>query len=739
MSRLTFNPGLPAILIGILVLAGMSFLSWMAWRRSVTRRRSFVWLESLRWILTLLAVITLWKPEWVTIEQPTSQPEIVILSDRSRSMETEDVVAEGGASVESRAAWLAKQEAAEFWSSLQDRYSVERRDFSAPSDPSDTDPDNAAAVLLEGTDINSALDDALRSHRNLRAVLLLSDGDHNLGESPMQSATRLRLRQIPVYAIAAGSSRTLPDLELPTVSAPTYGIIGEPMLIPFTIRSSLTRDVEVAVRLTTDAGESLTKQVVLPAMRETQEGIFWTPATEGTVALSLEVPLQPDELRRDNNRQEFQISARRESLRVLVVESLPRWEYRYLRNALSRDPGVEVSCLLFHPGLGPGDGVDYIHSFPDSIDQLSEFDVVFLGDVGIGPGELTEEDCNRLRGLVEQQASGLVFLPGPRGRQFTLLDTALAELMPVLLDDANLKGSGAPAPSALVLTNLGKGNLLTLLADSEGENPGVWRDLPGFYWHAPVLKSKAGSEVLAVHESLRNQFGRIPLLVTRPAGNGKVLFMGIDGAWRWRRGVEDKYHYRFWGQVARWMSYQRHMSEGERVRLIYSPDRPRSGQAITLTATVMDAAGSPVQGGNVRAEITGPNGNREIVSLNPGESGWGVFFSRFTAQSPGTYQVRIEAPGAGAVHETEILVQGEAREQIGRPARRDLLQEVADYTGGRLGTTADLVGFVASIQALPSPEPVIRTVRLWAHPAWAGLLIFLFTVFWTGRKLAGVI
>ena len=36
---------------------------------------------------------------------------------------------------------------------------------------------------------------------------------------------------------------------------------------------------------------------------------------------------------------------------MLVVESYPRWEYRYLRNALSRDPGVELSCLLFHPGL----------------------------------------------------------------------------------------------------------------------------------------------------------------------------------------------------------------------------------------------------------------------------------------------------------------------------------------------------------------------------------------------------
>ena len=57
-----------------------------------------------------------------------------------------------------------------------------------------------------------------------------------------------------------------------------------------------------------------------------------------------------------------------------------------------------------------------------------------------------------------------------------------------------------------------------------------------------------------MHQESSNAFGRIPLLVTRTFGAGKILFMGTDGAWRWRRGVEDLYHYRFWGQVVRWMS-----------------------------------------------------------------------------------------------------------------------------------------------------------------------------------------
>ena len=238
---------------------------------------------------------------------------------------------------------------------------------------------------------------------------------------------------------------------------------------------------------------------------------------------------------------------------MLVVESYPRWEYRYLRNALSRDPGVELSCLLFHPGLSkPGGGnKDYIKQFPAGKDELARFDVVFLGDVGVEDGQLTTEQCRLLKGLVEHQASGLVFMPGWQGREFSLLETELGDLCPVVLDPSQPGGWGARVANHFELTELGRRSLLTKLADTQDDNAEVWEGLPGFQWYAPVLRAKAGSDVLAVHKDASNEFGRLPLLVTRTFGAGKVLFMGTDGAWRWRKGVEDKYHYRFWGQVVR--------------------------------------------------------------------------------------------------------------------------------------------------------------------------------------------
>ena len=133
------------------------------------------------------------------------------------------------------------------------------------------------------------------------------------------------------------------------------------------------------------------EQQSLKAMQGPPLGVHVMPELDVEV-LTLDVPKHPDETQGDNNRLLAPIAIREEKLRVLVVESLPRWEYRYLRNALSRDPGVDVRCLLFHPGLSKvgGGNKDYIKQFPAGLDELSKFDVVFLGDIGVEGGSLAK-------------------------------------------------------------------------------------------------------------------------------------------------------------------------------------------------------------------------------------------------------------------------------------------------------------------------------------------------------------
>ena len=720
----------PSLLAGLAFLIAAAWLSLQQYRRTGARRLIF-WLEILRWIIIGLLFLTLLQPELRRLIRPKTQPEIVVLCDRSRSMTTADVLTP--TNVLPRTDWLEQQKARRFWQPLETRYTVREEDFSTP-------PTNAAdSRVEEGTDINAALESALAGAQNLRAVVLLSDGDWNLGKSPVTAATRYQANNVPIFAVGVGSEKYLPDLALTSVAVPSYGLVGEQVFIPFTICSHLDREVKTRVQLLVGGSEATSKEVTIPANGQIQDAVMWLPQHDGANALTLKFPVEREETRADNNQQIFSIQIRRETLRVLVIDSVPRWEYRFLHNALSRDPNVEVRCLLLHPGMRPGGGRDYLDRFPDSRDKLAPYDVVFLGDVGIGDNELTAEQAEWLKGLVEQQGSGLVFLPGHRGRQVTWADSALENLNPVIFDTTKPNGLTTPMPVPLNLTRIGRSHLLTMLANSEEANALVWQTLPGFNWCAGVERARPGSEVLGVHDSMANQYGRLPLLVTRQAGNGKTLFLGTDSAWKWRRGVEDMYHYRFWGQVVRWMSYQRHRAHEEGFRLSFTPDSPALGETVTFNTTVIDPNGMPLNDGRVTAEITTPKGQVARQTLTPVPGGWGVYRGEFMAEQRGKYGVKLFCEQTQHELRAELDVRGIVREEVGRPAQPESLKEIAGITRGRYGTAEELATFVSTLATMPEPEPLEQRVRLWSHPVWGGLLLLLLTAYWVGRKLGGLI
>ncbi len=700
----------------------------MAWQRSGYARAQGI-LEFIRLVIVVLLATMLNQPEWVEEFRPEENPQVLILVDNSPSMMTLDVESTiTGSKTTSRKEAIASLTAESAWAILAERMDVTIQPFG-----------NAAAGTR--SDLFTPLKQAPNKFSNLIGAVLISDGDWNEGQPPVQAATSVRMKEIPIFTVPVGSPVRLPDVELLSLGAPTFGVAGKAVRIPFTVESTLPREFITTVKLKSSSGEEITRDVRISPMGRTSDSLLWSPESTGDFTLTLTVPKHTDDTLPDNNQLTAPIAIREEKLKVLVVESFPRWEYRYLKNALSRDPGVEVSCLLFHTGLDKvgGGSKDYIKEFPGGLDELSKFDVVFLGDVGLEEGQLTTENCRLLKGIVEHQASGLVFMPGGRGRQVSLQQTELDDLYPVIMDELQPDGWGSRTPGHFELTELGRRSLLTRLADTRDDNLSVWEDLPGFQWYAAVVRAKTGCETLAVHQDIANKHGRIPLLVTRTFGAGKVLFMGTDGAWRWREGVEDKYHYRFWGQVVRWMAYQRNMAKGETMRLYYAPDQPQVRQTLVLHANVVEASGEPLAKGDVTARITSPLGKAETVRFTSSGDEWGVFDGRFTSEESGNHQVRLFCKQTNATLDTSFFVQGDAAETPGKPARPEVMEEIARVSHGKVLAPDEREQLVQSLASLPEPSPSIRRVQLWSHPATVGLILLLLTIFWIGRKAVGLV
>ena len=84
-------------------------------------------------------------------------------------------------------------------------------------------------------------------------------------------------------------------------------------------------------------------------------------------------------------------------------------------------------------------------------------------------------------------------------------------------------------------------------------------------------------------------------------------------------------------------------------------------------------------------------------------------------------------------------MQGLNREQQGRLARFDVLDEIAKITEGKLVPVSEVPSLLEHLAALPEPAPTVHRTRIWAHPIWAGILVFLLGAFWVARKMNGTV
>jgi hypothetical protein len=101
--------------------------------------------------------------------------------------------------------------------------------------------------------------------------------------------------------------------------------------------------------------------------------------------------------------------------------------------------------------------------------------------------------------------------------------------------------------------------------------------------------------------------------------------------------------------------------------------------------------------------------------------------------------LKLRCPDTTARLETELDVQGEENEVVGKPARPDVMQEIARVSQGREVPYSEMSRLCDLVMQLPPPEPAVRRMQIWASPYWAGTLIALMSAFWIGRKSMGAI
>jgi len=608
-------------------------------------------------------------------------------------------------------------------------------------------------------------------------VVLLSDGQHNWGMSPVKKAIEMGEHKLPIYAVPLGAHQAPPDVAVVSVKAPAA------------VFKDVDTQIEARLKV---SGIKERKQLVVQLQRPGQDPLEETIDHDGsdryhtvrfqlrldkagTQALTIVAKPLEGETTTDNNRRSVVINVADDKARVLLIDGEARWEQHYLANALARDRTIQPQSVVFlQPRLGQVSEDELRkagnpwRSLPNEPDALSAYDCIILGDVA--PEQLPLPERVRLEKYVGDRGGTLVVLAGKRSMPlgFGGADAGGAEgdpllrLLPIEQPQVVRPTEGFP----VTLTYEGKNTPFLQMEPEPDKNEQRWSEFPRHYWGV-VGKVKPGGTPLAYvtdgagggKKEEADRAKERGLIVRHNYGFGRVLFVGIDSTWRWRYRTGDTYHHRFWGQAIRWAAADKPLVTGnEFVRFGTRDAVYRHGQDVDLVVRLAEEAGPLAPNAIAAARILrlkdGKDGEESValVPLGRREAQARVLEGKLRDLPAGHYAVELVVPDLGdklngpaadgqpakKLRATFSVTPPDGEEMVELATNYPLLEELAAKSGGQVFAAENTAGLVEALTKRAVTREDRAENRLWQWWVTLVLVLSLLTVEWVGRKLAGL-
>ena len=631
-----------------------------------------------------------------------------------------------------------------------------REQQAVPLDAAAWEPNQWSQATHLGEDLlqlKHTLDQRRGQDSNQQAVVvLMTDGQSNEGESPIQAAEQFAAAGIPVYIIGYGPKSEPPDLAVRSVVVPERIYRTDQLRGTMVIADNLASGNPMIVQVVHDEvvvwQQSLTSEQ--SGQREIDfsfpiESIFdreaakLPPGAEYTslpLRLDARISSGQSEVNQANNSQGFQLRVASQKSRILLVDGRSRWETRYLRNLFARDPAWEIDVVI-EDSQGDSSNSESRVRLPTTREDWLRYNLIFIGDV---PSHAF--DKQQLGGLVDyvQRGGGLVLIDGARAHLRSDGFAALEPLIPVQWKMAAASSSLQELPKRMQLAHAGQGlDALQLTLNNEDSNDDFWESLPAVQFVAEV-EAKIGAEVLV---NGKHALGTQPLMVTQRVGAGRVLYMASDETWRWRFKVADLVHQRLWNQLARWVMRTPMSVENEFVSLdtgaaTYAKDAP-----IEIRSALRTTDGQPAMGRRVVANLLRDDIVVSRIPLSADDGTPGNYSSVVNGLPVGEYQVRIEAEGfAGEALriESAFAVTALRTDEMQRMAcNEDLLQQIATRTNGVYLHETEVETLAALLQPLSGGRITRSATLIWQTYWWFVIAVLLLVLEWILRKRVGLI
>jgi uncharacterized membrane protein len=620
--------------------------------------------------------------------------------------------------------------------------------------------------------------------RALAGIVLLSDGNDTTsrmtGDDSAQSTAgadeqsedaALEQLHVPVHAVEVapvGSAADLPPrVSLQSVTAPRRALVNNIVRVAVDIAaegSAAGHAVPVAILL---GGRPVAARMVAlsPSEPVTRAEIELVPAVPGRFTYLVQVGNAPGQTMLEHNRATFALTVRARPLTVLYIDGVLRPEGKFVREALTSDPDLNLVTAIrtAPPGAGRGSPGLLLQ------EQLANIDVVILGDMEAS--YFSAQEIASLRRWVTEDGGGLLLTGGylSFGAQ-GLVRTDLRDILPV-------EFSAQPNPQIeqafnLKLTEAGRQSPIFHLGGDKTIDTRFYQTLPKLEGCARIAAVKPGAEVLAVNPTVEAGEGStgLPVMVTQQVGAGRAMVFSVDTTWHWRMIVggftgDASFYQRFWGQIVRWLASSDEESAGAQLHLSTDRYRYPLGQNVELRVSIDPPAAPGARGKpgeeawRLKAWALPEAGGAAIpVVLTPGRDN--QYQATLPADKPGRMDLTViaeplhDAAGAGSATgsgrqaragDTQVLPQSQViTVQVDRPdletadtrANPQWLARAAQLTGGQVLSPKQIPAWAAQLPREPAMVRYYEATELWRHPALIGIFLCLLCVEWIWRRVS---
>lgn len=723
MNSFSFGLAASPWIVALVILAAFAFAIYSYRRTSPPvppmRRWTLIMLRTLGIGLLLLA---LFEPILSSLGVNAEEPRVIVAIDDSQSM---TLAGEDSTRIAEARAITARLAA----SSLGDGSS-----FILFADSAHPVALPAGLQRLDATGGETRLEapftltaDSLRL-RNIRAIVLLSDGRYNVGANPLFAAEGLG---IPVFAVGHGDSAEPRDLSVQQIFTNEITYLGTELPVEVRVKSAGYDGGAATVTLRDDNGVVASQQVALaPGTNDYTATFIYRPRAEGVAKLRADISGGGSDLTEKNNSRSAFVKVKSNKRRYVLLAGGPNPDVAFLRRLLGQDKNIDVRAFIQRGTSG-----EFIEGKLEPA-AFRETEAVVLVDF---PTASTTAEHIRLVKSAVQGTNLPVFLFMGASTDINKLKE-LESILPVTFTAAR----GNEMQVFADLTENGTNSPITRVRAMDG-----WASLPPVFRTETSARARPESEVLATTRLGSTKLDD-PLIVSRKLGRSRSLAVLGYGVYRWQllgegprvaRGetvpgvLED-----FIANSLRWLAVR---DEEKQVRIVTSKQIYNLGEPVRVLAQVYDESFNPLSDAEVSVTVQGPEQNHTLTLAPSGSGRYEAMLSNLPA---GDYSF-----GGRAVANGREIGRDEGRFSIGeigleflQPSMNaELLRALAARTGGRFYTARTSGSLIDDITAHPGFSP--RTVEtqsdvpLWNIPWVLFTALALFAIEWTIRKRSGML